>query len=49
MPIDVLIEGLLFYKGNKGGSGWPYDKTILTRERYEEEQAYRNSLRPNYK
>ena len=46
---DNIDPGLLFYKGNKGGSGWPYDKTILTRERYEEEQAYRNSLRPNYK
>ncbi len=40
---------LLFYKGNKGGSGWPYLETRLPKERYEEEQAYRNSLRPEYR
>ncbi len=40
---------LLFYKGIKGGSGWPYLETRLPKERYEEEQAYRNSLRPEYR
>ena len=39
----------LYYKGIKGGSGWPYLKTQLPRERYEEVQTYRNSLRPNYR
>jgi radical SAM superfamily enzyme YgiQ (UPF0313 family) len=40
---------MLFYKGIKGGSGWPYLETRLPRERYQEEQAYRNSLRPEYR
>ena len=39
----------LYYKGIKGGSGWPYLKTRLPRERYEEVQTYRNSLRPKYR
>lgn len=41
--------GSLFFKGSKGKSGWPYHQTRLSRERYEEEQAYRNSLRPKYR
>ncbi len=39
----------LYYKGIKGGSGWPYLKTQLPREIYEEVQTYRNSLRPKYR
>jgi len=39
----------LYYKGNHAGSGWPYLKTRLRREEYEEAQAYRNSLRPKYR
>jgi radical SAM superfamily enzyme YgiQ (UPF0313 family) len=39
----------LFYKGNHGGSGWPYLETRLTHERYKEVQKYRNSLRPDYR
>jgi len=39
----------LYYKGKSGGSGWPYLKTNLPRKRYQEEQAYRNSLRPAYR
>ena len=39
----------LYYKGIKGGSGCPYLKTQLPRERYEEVQTYQNSLRPNYR
>jgi radical SAM superfamily enzyme YgiQ (UPF0313 family) len=46
---ENMDPGLLFYKGNSGGSGWPYRKTKLARERYEEVQAYRNSLRPKYR
>lgn len=44
-----LDPGNLYYKGTHGGSGWPYIKTKLPRERYEEAQAYRNSLRPEYR
>jgi radical SAM superfamily enzyme YgiQ (UPF0313 family) len=44
-----LDPGLLYFKGNKGGSGWPYLKTRLPKERYIEEQTYRNSLRPDYR
>ncbi|MBF0239026.1 MAG: radical SAM protein [SAR324 cluster bacterium] len=44
-----LDPGLLFYKGNHGGSGWPYLETRLPKERYEEVQTYRNSLRPKYR
>jgi len=39
----------LFYKGNNGMSGWPYSKTRLPYERYVEEQALRNSMRPQYR
>jgi len=41
--------GMLYFKGKKGGSGWPYSRTRLPKERYEGEQAYRNSLRPKYR
>lgn len=44
-----IDPGLLFYKGLKGGSGWPYKETRLPKERYEEEQALRNSFRPKYR
>lgn len=47
--IPEINPGDLFYKGNQGGSGWPYLKTRLPREQYEEAQAYRNSLRPEYR
>ena len=47
--IQNMDPGMLFYKGNHGGSGWPYKKTRLPKERYEEEQEYRNSLRPKYR
>lgn len=39
----------LFYKGVDASSGWVYDETVLPRERYLEVQAYRNSLRPDYR
>ncbi|SVD28830.1 uncharacterized protein METZ01_LOCUS381684, partial [marine metagenome] len=39
----------LYYKGNHAGSGWPYMKTRLPKEQYEEAQAFRNSLRPKYR
>lgn len=42
-------SGELFYKGTDASSGWVYDKTVLPRERYLEAQAYRNSLRPDYR
>ena len=44
-----LDPGNLYYKGNNAGSGWPYLKSRLSREEYEEAQAYRNSLRPKYR
>ena len=44
-----LDPGTLYYKGNQGGSGWPYQQTRLPRQRYEEVQSYRNSLRPDYR
>ena len=47
--IPEIDPGNLYYKGNQGGSGWPYLKTRLPREQYEEAQAYRNSLRPKYR
>lgn len=47
--VQNLDPGLLFYKGISGSSGWPYKKTVLPRERYEEEQALRNSFRPKYR
>ena len=47
--IPEIDPGSLYYKGNNAGSGWPYLKTRLPREQYEEAQAYRNSLRPKYR
>jgi len=47
--IPEIDPGNLYYKGNNAGSGWPYLKTRLPREQYEEAQAYRNSLRPEYR
>jgi radical SAM superfamily enzyme YgiQ (UPF0313 family) len=44
-----IDSGSLYYKGNDAGSGWPYMKTRLPREQYEEAQAFRNSLRPKYR
>jgi len=44
-----IDPGMMFYKGRKGGSGWPYRETVLPRERYEQEQALRNALRPSYR
>ena len=44
-----IDPGNLYYKGNNAGSGWPYLKTRLPREQYEEAQSYRNSLRPEYR
>ena len=44
-----IDPGDLYYKGNDGGSGWPYLETKLPRELYEETQTYRNSLRPQYR
>lgn len=38
-----------FYKGLSGKSGWPYEETVLSRERYEKEQNLRNSMRPAYR
>lgn len=39
----------LYYKGVDASSGWAYDATALSRERYLEVQRYRNSLRPSYR
>ena len=47
--IPSIDPGKLYYKGNKAGSGWPYLQTRLPKERYEEVQAFRNSLRPKYR
>ena len=47
--IPEIDPGSLYYKGNNAGSGWPYLKTRLSREQYEEAQSYRNSLRPEYR
>jgi len=47
--IPEIDPGNLYYKGNNAGSGWPYLKTRLPREQYEEAQAYRNSFRPKYR
>lgn len=44
-----IDPGTLWYKGHGGGSGWPYLETRLMRERYEEVQKYRNSLRGSYR
>lgn len=45
----TMDPGSLYYKGNDGGSGWPYIKTRLPRSEYEAAQSYRNSLRPPYR
>ena len=45
--IPEIDPGSLYYKGNHAGSGWPYLKTRLPKEQYEEAQAFRNSLRQN--
>ena len=47
--IPEIDPGNLYYKGNNAGSGWPYLKTRLPREQYEDAQSYRNSLRPEYR
>jgi len=44
-----IDPGLLFYKGMGGGSGWPYEKTVLPKERYEEAQIERNLLKAKYR
>ncbi len=50
VQLDPTMDpGMMYYKGNHGGSGWPYHKTRLPRAVYEESQAYRNSLRPSYR
>jgi radical SAM superfamily enzyme YgiQ (UPF0313 family) len=50
VELDLTVDpGRMYYKGNQGGSGWPYLKTRLPRSIYEEAQAYRNSLRPKYR
>jgi len=50
VKIDLDLDpGTTFYKGNKGGSGWPYLETTLSRETHETEQKYRTSLRPKYR
>lgn len=38
-----------FYKGIAGKSGWPYEETILSKERYGKEQVVRNAMRPAYR
>ena len=50
VQLDPTMDpGMMYYKGNHGGSGWPYHRTRLPRAVYEESQAYRNSLRPAYR
>jgi radical SAM superfamily enzyme YgiQ (UPF0313 family) len=50
VEVDEFIDpGRLYYKGVLGGSGWPYRRTRLSRERYIEAQMYRNSFRPEYR
>lgn len=50
VEIDSELDpGTLFYKGEKGCSGWPYLKTRLPRVEYEAAQRYNNSLRPKYR
>lgn len=39
----------LYYKGVDASSGWVYAETVLPQSRYLEVQAYRNSLRPDYR
>jgi radical SAM superfamily enzyme YgiQ (UPF0313 family) len=48
--INPLTDpGTMYYKGMRGESGWPYEKTRLPRQEYETVQTYRNSLRPSYR
>ncbi|MBL79370.1 MAG: hypothetical protein CMH70_05005 [Nitrosomonadaceae bacterium] len=47
--LNNIDPGLLFYKGKGGGSGWPYKKTVLPKERYEEVQEERLRLRAKYR
>jgi hypothetical protein len=50
VQLDPTMDpGMMFYKGNHGGSGWPYVETRLPRSEYEAAQTYRNSLRPEYR
>jgi len=50
VTLDPAVDpGRMYYKGNNGGSGWPYLETRLPQKTYEEVQAYRNSLRPEYR
>ena len=50
VEVDETIDpGNLYYKGMLGGSGWPYLRTRLSRDRYITEQTYRNSFRPDYR
>ena len=46
---ENIDPGLLFYKGTGGGSGWPYRKTVLPKEKYEEVQVQRLELRAKYR
>ena len=46
---ENIDPGLLFYKGTGGGSGWPYRKTVLPKERYEDVQVQRLELRAKYR
>ena len=45
----TVDPGMMYYKGNRGGSGWPYTQSRLSQERYIQEQDYRNSFRPEYR
>ena len=47
--LQNIKPGELFYKGNNAGSGWPYQKTRLSRKEDEDAQNLRNSLRPEYR
>ena len=50
VELDLNLDpGHMYYKGQDGGSGWPYLKTRLPRSEYEAVQQYRNSLRPSYR
>ena len=46
---EIVDPGNLYYKGMLGGSGWPYSKSRLPKERYINAQTYRNSFRPEYR
>jgi len=50
VKVDSIMDpGNMYYKGLTGGSGWPYKETRLSQAEYESVQAYRNSLRPEYR